>query len=73
MYPLDRGRIFTTGLTIKGLHAFSIEFVSSKSNQHQFSPNGYENFLYFIYGRAWISVWRICMWISRLNLVTNFA
>ena len=47
MYPLDRGRIFTTGLTLKGV-AFSIEFVSSKSNQHQFSPNGYENFLLYL-------------------------
>ena len=28
---------------------------------------------YFIYGRVWISVWRICMWISRLDKVTNFA
>ena len=66
------GSHFYDRIDYKGV-AFSIELVSPNSNQHQFSPKVYDNFFYFIYGRVWISVWRICIWISRLNKVTNFA
>ena len=41
--PAGWGSHFCDWIDYKGV-AFSIEFVSSKSNQHQFSPNGYENF-----------------------------
>ena len=41
--PAGWGSHFYDWLDYKGV-AFSIEFLSPKSNQHQFSPNGYENF-----------------------------
>ena len=66
------GSHFYDWIDYKGV-AFSLELLSPKSNQHQFSPKGDESFFYFIYGRVWISVWRICMWISKLDKVTNFA
>ena len=70
--PAGWGSHFYDWIDYKGV-AFSIEFLSPKSNQHQFPPKGYESLFNFIYGRVWISVWRICMWISRLDKVTNFA
>ena len=70
--PAGWGSHFYDWIDYKGV-AFSIELLSPKSNQHQFSPKGYESLFNFIYGRVWISVWRIRMWISRLDKVTNFA
>ena len=70
--PAGWGSHFYDWIDYKGV-TFSIELLSPKSNQHQFSPKGYESLFNFIYGRVWISVWRIRMWISRLDKVTNFA
>ena len=70
--PAGWGSHFYDWIDYKGV-AFSIELLSPKSNQHQFPPKGYESLFNFIYGRVWISVWRIRMWISRLDKVTNFA
>ena len=45
--PAGWGSHFYDWIDYKGV-AFSIEFLSPKSNQHQFSPNGYENFLLYL-------------------------
>ena len=47
--PAGWGSHFNDWIDYKGV-AFSIELLSPKSNQHQFSPKGYENFFILFTG-----------------------